>query len=570
MKKGRGVECFMTVPGNLITRRRVMKFKFRKLIIYTLIISFVTAVVSHASPYNSNTDWMSGKYGITQCFQGKYADGSGMSREEFDNMLNAIDVDAIADQVAASGASWYIVHALKGPFVPTANATLDAYRPTADLTAERDLVMDLYDAITAKVPDIKFGIYLAAGFGGASKATKTALGWEVEVGPTPTYRTRYSEVIQDISDRFGDKISLWWIDSLNDKNRFPDVRVDDSYAVAFYNACKHGNPDALVAQNNGASVTYDPDYIDRSWCDYTAGHKLMAGDDRLPTDGRWVDDGIQWHAATFLGNNWQKDNLRQSEVWWADYVDIVVSGGGSVTMWTGNGRYDPGYDDPSFDGTMRDEQLSALIAIKNAVNGTHYRYECESLSKTATDTKTNVADSGSSEGKFNKILNDAVDDYVEYTVNVPQAGTYEIAVRNRTAGGNGIYQLSVDSTDVGSPVDQYKSPASYSTSTIGTVTFAEAGDKTFRFTVTGKNANSRSYKLAFDYIELTFVPPAKYEFESLPVTATDTQSNITGKNKGHCFSLVFQKGPLEATASFQTEPCLRTSVNNECSREMYH
>ena len=38
---------------------------------------------------------------------------------------------------------------------------------------------------------------------------------------------------------------------------------------------------------------------------------------------------------------------------------------------------------------------------------------------------------------------------------------------------------------------------------LGDVTFDAAGNKSFKFTVVGKNAQSSSNKLAFDYIKLT-------------------------------------------------------------------
>ncbi|MDF2713301.1 MAG: hypothetical protein K0R28_226, partial [Paenibacillus sp.] len=117
----------------------------------------------------------------------------------------------------------------------------------------------------------------------------------------------------------------------------------------------------------------------------------------------------------------------------------------------------------------------------------------------AGDSQTNLTNSGIT---FNNLSSNAVNDYVEYTINIPSPGTYTIYIGNRSATNKAIYQLAIGGTNQGGTVDQYSSPNGFRPSILGNVTFGTSGNKTFRFTVVGKNASSSGYQLAYDYIKL--------------------------------------------------------------------
>ncbi len=69
----------------------------------------------------------------------------------------------------------------------------------------------------------------------------------------------------------------------------------------------------------------------------------------------------------------------------------------------------------------------------------------------------------------------------------------------------GIWQLSINGANVGSPQDEYQNTGSgaYAVFDLGNFNFAAAGNYAFKFTVTGKNAASSGYSIAFDDITLT-------------------------------------------------------------------
>jgi len=65
-------------------------------------------------------------------------------------------------------------------------------------------------------------------------------------------------------------------------------------------------------------------------------------------------------------------------------------------------------------------------------------------------------------------------------------------------------QLAINGANTGPTSDQYAAnDTTYGFFNLGTFNFAAAGNYSFKFTVTGKNASSTSYQIAFDDIILT-------------------------------------------------------------------
>ncbi len=96
-----------------------------------------------------------------------------------------------------------------------------------------------------------------------------------------------------------------------------------------------------------------------------------------------------------------------------------------------------------------------------------------------------------------------VGDYVTFTVNVAAAGTYDVKLSYKKYNTRGISQLSINGTNVGATLDQYAATDSYASFDYGNFTFPTAGNYSFKFTVTGKNASSSNYGISFDDLTLT-------------------------------------------------------------------
>lgn len=124
-----------------------------------------------------------------------------------------------------------------------------------------------------------------------------------------------------------------------------------------------------------------------------------------------------------------------------------------------------------------------------------------------------------------EILNaNAVGDYVQYTIPVNRTGTYRVKVRLRKDSSRGQFRLSIAGGAAGPAQDSYSSvipPGTvgheaavnykYEILDLGPVTFTTTGSKTFRFTVSGKNASSSGYGLTLDYIHLSPTWPTVWQ-----------------------------------------------------------
>ena len=123
----------------------------------------------------------------------------------------------------------------------------------------------------------------------------------------------------------------------------------------------------------------------------------------------------------------------------------------------------------------------------------------ESKTKSPSGVFNAPAASGGAGTYFNA---NAIGSYITYTLPVVKPGTYQVRVGIQTRANKGIFQLAINGLNVAQPQDEYYPSITYIVRDLGTVSFSVAGNYAFKFTVTGKNASSIDYTLAFDYIEL--------------------------------------------------------------------
>ncbi|MGG1515496.1 family 16 glycosylhydrolase [Paenibacillus oryzisoli] len=229
----------------------------------------------------------------------------------------------------------------------------------------------------------------------------------------------------------------------------------------------------------------------------------------------YVYGGAEQHVDIPASSTWMQVTLN----------DIPVTNGQATVAFTSDANSTQWLlvDDVRFSDTT-----SPPVEEQNE-NESEYEYQAEALpvSVSAEDYQSSYTDTAT--GKvFNSLNGNGAGDYIQYSVGVPQPGTYSVYARDRVAANKGIYQLAVNGADVGSTVDQYAASSGFSESNIGTVTIGSAGNQTFRFTVSGKNTASSGYTLGFDSIKL-IKADKKYDAETLPVTVSggDAQTNYT-------------------------------------------
>ncbi|MEA2697596.1 MAG: hypothetical protein QOI66_1867 [Myxococcales bacterium] len=131
-------------------------------------------------------------------------------------------------------------------------------------------------------------------------------------------------------------------------------------------------------------------------------------------------------------------------------------------------------------------------------------FETESLSVAGTsgDLHRVAQDTGYSGGAGTILEANAAGDFVTYNVNVPEARTYDVRVRVKKFVNRGIWQLSVDGTPRGPATDCWTPDAVFTEVDLGPVSFPSAGNKAFRFALTGANGSSSGLWTALDYIKL--------------------------------------------------------------------
>lgn len=120
------------------------------------------------------------------------------------------------------------------------------------------------------------------------------------------------------------------------------------------------------------------------------------------------------------------------------------------------------------------------------------KFEAESLVTSVSTGDNHVigTDTAASNGSLDYANLNAVGDWVDYTVNVPSAGTYNVKVQVKKHPDRGTAQLYIDGSPQGVPIDEYASSQGYTELDLGQIAFTSAGSKTFRFQITGKHASS--------------------------------------------------------------------------------
>ena len=153
--------------------------------------------------------------------------------------------------------------------------------------------------------------------------------------------------------------------------------------------------------------------------------------------------------------------------------------------------------------TASQKILTWTFSSSSQTTPSSVQYETQSLSAVSSGpTYRTFAWSAFPDGTGTILDATRIGDNVTYTVNVAQAGTYDLHVSTKNWNIRGIWQLSIDGTNVGLPVDEYNPSETYANYDLGLITIPVAGRHSFKFTVTGRNPLSQDYKIAFDDFRL--------------------------------------------------------------------
>jgi hypothetical protein len=300
-----------------------------------------------AAAHNANTEWFrAARYGVFMHFLP--GDAAGLAR------VGEFDVAALARQLEALGAKYLVITlGQNSGFFNAPNAAYDRYTGYApgERCATRDLPLDLYRALQPR--GIRLMLYLPCQAPNQDARAQKAFGLAEGKRDQPIdleFATKWAQVIQEWSDRYGEKVAGWWFDG-----GYEHIHFNEAIARVYAAAARHGNSRALVTFNPGVRLIH---YTQAE--DYTAG-ELNEPFDVLPVDG-WVD-GSQWHALTYLGSNWSRRDTRYPTDQWVRWVTTAAARGGVVTLDMG-----PNWDPQAGPiGALAPAQMAQVQALRAAL-----------------------------------------------------------------------------------------------------------------------------------------------------------------------------------------------------------
>lgn len=302
----------------------------------------------NASPRNPHTDWFKeAQYGAFMHF----LPGSDAQLAQ----VKEFDVETVAQQLESMGARYFVITlGQNSGYLNSPNATYDRYTgySAGERCSRRDLPLDLYRALQAK--GIRLMLYLPCQVPNRDARAQKAFGLPQGSKDQPLsleFAQKWSEVIQEWSDRYGDKVAGWWFDG-----GYAHIHFNEAIAQQYAAAVKHGNPRAIVTFNPGVKMVH---YTEAE--DYTAGE--LNDPLKVIPASRWLN-GSQWHALTFVGATWGSRNIRYTDEQWAQWVRAVTAKGGVATLDMGP-NWNP---KEGAIGSFAEAQVNQVKAIKAALN----------------------------------------------------------------------------------------------------------------------------------------------------------------------------------------------------------
>ncbi len=333
------------------------------------IMVFGTSLNVGAVKYNSNTDWMAGKYGISMHYLHENAGGQGSTVETFSAAVDAFDVDKFAKMAKDVGASWVLMTMSQSTGVTCAPNNYMEELSGLKLSTERDLVLDMYDALEPY--GIKLMLYFHGGVPKGNPALARAMGAVERVGQTSAdigqssgdYLYKYSvakhhaEMYKEYSLRYGEKIAGWWIDGCYD-----NCDYNERIAKLYVDAMKAGNPNTVVALNGGTRTQdcrYEVEdyHCGERWSPTVEGQNTFYNDN--PTS-RWTKTGFQQQYWSYLGSNWGQGGTSHKTDELVKHAYEVLASGAALTFDICSTSVDK-------TGTIDPDQLAQLKAIRDYV-----------------------------------------------------------------------------------------------------------------------------------------------------------------------------------------------------------
>ncbi|MCS7303828.1 MAG: alpha-L-fucosidase [Thermoguttaceae bacterium] len=304
---------------------------YRSTVVFTAIGYFgwlvCSQVVIAGQPTKHRTDWFcQAKYGLMVHYlngvQNNPEHVASLGRQtSWDECVREFDVERFAQQAHQAGAGYVIFSALQlERFLIAPNATYDrltGYQP-GQACSQRDLIEDLYQALHKR--GIPLMLYWTGDGPAADPQAAQRLGWPIKGPDDFEFVKKWAQVIQEYGLRYKEKIRGFWVDGC-----YRWTGYDDQKLAVLAEAMRTGYPDRILAFNPGVESRVQA-YSRHE--DFTCGEQNAFFDFPLQ---RFID-GKQWHILSFLGMDWAEPGTVKGKRELADYVLMVTSAGGVVSI----------------------------------------------------------------------------------------------------------------------------------------------------------------------------------------------------------------------------------------------
>jgi hypothetical protein len=273
----------------------------------------------------SPTDWMvKSGYGLMFHWTGRSQPRHG-PQKPYREAVDAFPLAGFVEMAQETGAGHVLFtlnHAL--PHCPAPIRSWEKYH--RGLTTERDLLGELAGAL--REAGLRFMVYINSPRFGMPEHIQPG---EFLAGVTADrYVEMHCEVLEEIGQRYGDKLDGYWFDSWYQSfEQYPAVRQD-----RIFEACKAGNPARTTAFNFWILP------VCTDWQEYWAGEMGSPG---RPATSRYIEagagHGLQHQSLLYLDAPWvhsrpesEMEPPRFTAEVLADYIRACMERQGVVTV----------------------------------------------------------------------------------------------------------------------------------------------------------------------------------------------------------------------------------------------
>ncbi len=271
-----------------------------------------------------------------------------LAPDDWNRRVDAFDAEGLARQLAAARVPYFFISVGQNSgFYLSPNRTYDdLVGISPSRCSRRDLVADLARAFEPH--GIRLMVYVPPSAPASDPVAKERLEAPADERMA-AFLPRWEAVVREWSLRWGRSIHGWWVDGPYNLAPYRHSNAPNFRSLA--EALKSGNPDSLVAFNNGLRT---PIYSVTEYDDYTPGEierDLSVSPGHLPDFSRLANysrflDGAQLHAFTIMGEWWGKGPPRFPDELTIGYTKFMNARGGVVTWdvpMTGSGLIDPAF-----------------------------------------------------------------------------------------------------------------------------------------------------------------------------------------------------------------------------------